>query len=90
LAIANIAHHLHWAGQNVGSFRELCDYLIESSDLLAKNTNILDNVLETLDIQQHSLGVLFVLVAKFSEFLVSNRLFVPVKLWLINSILGHC
>lgn len=43
------------------------EYLLESTELLAKNGNILDNVLETLDIQQHSLGVLFVLVVKFSE-----------------------
>ncbi|XP_055533819.1 COP9 signalosome complex subunit 3 [Wyeomyia smithii] len=52
---------------SAGSFRELVEYLLESTELLAKNGNILDNVLETLDIQQHSLGVLFVLVIKFSE-----------------------
>lgn len=45
----------------------MVEYLLESTELLAKNGNILDNVLETLDIQQHSLGVLFVLVVKFSE-----------------------
>lgn len=52
---------------SLGNFRELVEYLLESTELLAKNGNILDNVLETLDIQQHSLGVLFVLVVKFSE-----------------------
>lgn len=52
---------------SAGNFRELVDYLLESTDLLAKNRDILDNVLETLDVQQHSLGVLFVLVIKFSE-----------------------
>uniref|UniRef100_A0A1S4KF76 COP9 signalosome complex subunit 3 N-terminal helical repeats domain-containing protein n=2 Tax=Culex quinquefasciatus TaxID=7176 RepID=A0A1S4KF76_CULQU len=52
---------------SAGNFRELVEYLLESTELLAKNGNILDNVLETLDIQQHSLGVLFVLVIKFSE-----------------------
>ncbi|XP_055584825.1 COP9 signalosome complex subunit 3-like [Uranotaenia lowii] len=52
---------------SAGNFRELVEYLLESTDLLAKNGNILDNVLETLDIQQHSLGVLFVLVIKFSN-----------------------
>lgn len=31
-----------------------------------KNGQHLDNVLETLDLQQHSLGILAVLVAKFS------------------------
>lgn len=50
-----------------GNFRELIEYLNGTSDLLAKNGNILDNVLETLDVQQHSLGVLYVLVAKFTN-----------------------
>lgn len=50
-----------------GNFRELVEYLNDSSELLSKNNNILDNVLETLDIQQHSLGVLYILVAKISE-----------------------
>lgn len=54
-----------------GNFRELIDYLNGTSDLLAKNGNILDNVLETLDVQQHSLGVLYVLVAKFTNLTVS-------------------
>lgn len=51
----------------VGNYRELIEYLNGTSDLLAKNGNILDNVLETLDVQQHSLGVLYVLVAKFTN-----------------------
>ncbi|XP_019867891.1 COP9 signalosome complex subunit 3 [Aethina tumida] len=49
-----------------GNFRELCDYLNKSSEVLVKNNQLLDNVLETLNIQQHSLGVLAVLCAKFS------------------------
>ncbi|CAH1982300.1 unnamed protein product [Acanthoscelides obtectus] len=49
-----------------GNFRELCEYLSKSSEVLVKNTQHLDNVLETLDIQQHSLGILTVLCAKFS------------------------
>lgn len=44
----------------------MVEYLNESAELLAKNGAILDNVLETLDMQQHSLGVLYVLVAKFT------------------------
>lgn len=51
----------------LGSFRELVEYLNDSVDTLAKNSNILDNVLETLDIQQHSLGVLYVLIAKLAD-----------------------
>lgn len=55
----------------LGNFRELIEYLNGTADLLAKNGNILDNVLETLDVQQHSLGVLYVLVAKFTNLSVS-------------------
>lgn len=55
-----------------GSFRELVEYLNDSTELLSKNSNILDNVLETLDIQQHSLGVLFILVAKIAEIQVTT------------------
>lgn len=55
-----------------GSFRELVEYLNDSTELLSKNSNILDNVLETLDVQQHSLGVLYILVAKISEIQVNE------------------
>ncbi|KAH8322091.1 hypothetical protein KR059_002682 [Drosophila kikkawai] len=47
-----------------GNYRELADELPESLSLLARNWSILDNVLETLDMQQHTLGVLYVLLAK--------------------------
>lgn len=49
-----------------GSYRELLDYLSKTNDILVKNSQHLDNVLETLDLQQHSLGVLAVLSAKFN------------------------
>ncbi|CRL02159.1 CLUMA_CG015097, isoform A [Clunio marinus] len=52
---------------SAGNFRELVEYLNDSTELLSKNSNILDNVLETLDVQLHSLGVLYILVAKISE-----------------------
>uniref|UniRef100_A0A182NJ47 COP9 signalosome complex subunit 3 n=1 Tax=Anopheles dirus TaxID=7168 RepID=A0A182NJ47_9DIPT len=55
------------AQSSAGNFRELAEYLVESNELVTKNGNILDNVLETLDIQQHSLGFLFVLAAKFND-----------------------
>ncbi|CAH1155598.1 unnamed protein product [Phaedon cochleariae] len=55
-----------------GNFRELCEYLNKTSDVLVKNAQHLDNVLETLDIQQHSLGILAVLCAKFSGQSQSN------------------
>ncbi len=59
---------------SVGNYRELIDYLNGSTELLAKNGNILDNVLETLDNHQHSLGVLYVLVAKFTNLTVNQFL----------------
>jgi len=40
--------------------------LNKSTEVLVKNGQHLDNVLETLDLQQHSLGVLAVLCVKFS------------------------
>ncbi|KAJ8972781.1 hypothetical protein NQ317_009234 [Molorchus minor] len=49
-----------------GNFRELCEYLNKSSEVLLKYPQHLDNVLETLDVQQHSLGILAVLCAKFN------------------------
>ncbi|XP_015587854.1 COP9 signalosome complex subunit 3 [Cephus cinctus] len=49
-----------------GNFRELCDVISKSTDVLMKNGQHLDNVLETLDLQQHSLGILAVLCVKFS------------------------
>jgi COP9 signalosome complex subunit 3 len=45
--------------------------LQESTELLSKNSNILDNVLDVLDFQQHSLGVVYILVAKIAEITVS-------------------
>ncbi|XP_050300575.1 COP9 signalosome complex subunit 3 [Anthonomus grandis grandis] len=50
-----------------GNLRELYDTIGKSNDILLKNIQHLDNVLETLDVQQHSLGVLAVLIAKFSS-----------------------
>lgn len=49
-----------------GNFRELCDIINKSTDVLIKNAPHLDNVLETLDLQEHSLGILAVLCVKFS------------------------
>ncbi|XP_046610346.1 COP9 signalosome complex subunit 3 [Neodiprion virginianus] len=49
-----------------GNFRELCDIINKSTTTLARNGPHLDNVLETLDLQQHSLGILAVLCVKLS------------------------
>lgn len=50
-----------------GNLRELYDTITKSNEALVKNSQHLDNVLETLDVQQHSLGVLAVLLAKFGS-----------------------
>ncbi|KAH8319490.1 hypothetical protein KR067_011754 [Drosophila pandora] len=55
-----------------GNYRELADELPESLSLLARNWSILDNVLETLDMQQHTLGVLYVLLAKLHSSSTAN------------------
>ncbi|XP_066250443.1 COP9 signalosome complex subunit 3 [Euwallacea similis] len=69
-----------------GSFRELYDVIIKTSDVLVKNVQHLDNVLETLDVQQHSLGVLAVLWAKFSNPNASlpDNLFIQAQEFILN------
>lgn len=62
----------HSAGYFAASYRELADELPESLSLLARNWSILDNVLETLDMQQHTLGVLYVLLAKLHSSSTAN------------------
>jgi len=47
-----------------GSFHELCDHLNKSQEVLVRNPVALDNVLESLDMQQHSMGYMAVLAAK--------------------------
>lgn len=42
----------------IGNFRDLCDVLHKSQELLVKNGQHLDTVLEMLDLQQHSLAML--------------------------------
>ncbi|BFZ17392.1 hypothetical protein BsWGS_20431 [Bradybaena similaris] len=49
-----------------GNLTQLCDFVNKSSDLLAKNTSHLDTVYAALDLQQHSLGVLGLLLVKYS------------------------
>lgn len=54
--------------------RDLADYLQNALEMLEKNGAILDAVLEALDVEQHALGILFVLVAKFNTMTVSDNL----------------
>lgn len=55
-----------------GKPREILAACKLSKEILSKNTNYLDNVLETLDIQQHTIGVMFVIAAKFTALTVNH------------------
>ncbi|XP_076238191.1 COP9 signalosome subunit 3 [Calliopsis andreniformis] len=64
-ALEQFVYHVRTLSKQ-GNFRELCEIISKSTDVLVKNGQHLDNVLETLDLQQHSLGILAVLCVKFS------------------------
>lgn len=50
---------------SAGSLTQLYSFISKSSELLARNAAHLDDALETLDLQKHSLGVLAILCVKF-------------------------
>ena len=49
-----------------GNFNELNEFLQKNMEILVRNPAHLSNVLETLDVQQHSLGVLAVSSINFN------------------------
>lgn len=49
-----------------GNLAQLCDYLTRSTELLLRNAQHLQNVLQTFDLQHHSLGIMAILCVKFS------------------------
>ena len=49
------------------NYAELCDHLNKSVEVLSRNPGQLDNILESLDMSQHSLGYLAVLVARIGH-----------------------
>ncbi|XP_076331243.1 COP9 signalosome subunit 3 [Tachypleus tridentatus] len=49
-----------------GNFEQLCDFISKSTDVLLKNGAHLDDVLATLDLQEHSLGILAILCVKLN------------------------
>lgn len=55
-----------------GNFRELTEIIQKSLDVLGKNVQHLDNVLETLEIFQHSLGILAILLVKLNLLSAAN------------------
>ncbi|GFS57964.1 COP9 signalosome complex subunit 3 [Trichonephila inaurata madagascariensis] len=48
------------------TYEPLHEFVSKSSSMLAKNAALLDDVLETLDIQEHSIGVMAVLCVKLT------------------------
>lgn len=73
-----------------GSWRELYEFLGKSPDVLMRNSEHLDTVLDTLDPQQHSLGVLAIYMVKFmilNQSAVQNQgILVPEPEILINQV----
>ncbi|KAI1296658.1 COP9 signalosome complex subunit 3 [Halotydeus destructor] len=49
-----------------GQFEQLCEYCGKNSEILVKNTAHLDDALATLDLQEHSIGVLAILCVKMN------------------------
>ena len=55
-----------------GNFTDLNEFLQKNMEILMRNPAHLGNVLETLDIQQHSLGVLAVMSAKLQQSTIND------------------
>ena len=51
-----------------GNFSDLNEFLQKNMEILVRNPAHLSNVLETLDVQQHSLGVLAVSSINYNKF----------------------
>ncbi|XP_050394557.1 COP9 signalosome complex subunit 3 [Patella vulgata] len=49
-----------------GNFAQLCEFITKSADALTKHIHHLDYVMGTLNVQQHSLGILGILCVKFN------------------------
>lgn len=57
----------------LGNYRELAEYVSKANETLVKNAAHLDTVLETLNIQEHSLGVLSILCVKYTLPVATNQ-----------------
>lgn len=71
ISFNNLTFHCYWTIDDInflilGNYRELVETINQSTEVLIKGGPHLDNVLETLDLQQHSLGYLAVLCTKFA------------------------
>jgi len=56
-----------------GSFDQLSEYIVKNSDILSKNSVHLEDVMQTLDLQEHSLGIMAILCAKLNLPNVENE-----------------
>ena len=45
----------------LGNFDQLQDHIAKNTDVLLKNGPLLEDVMQTLDLQEHSLGILAIL-----------------------------
>ncbi|KAJ8688230.1 hypothetical protein QAD02_024025 [Eretmocerus hayati] len=75
-----------------GNFRELASVLPKYTEVLARNAQHLDNVLETFDLMEHSIGVLAVLCAKVTHYnsgATTQDTFKPL-FELVDKFIGEC
>jgi len=49
-----------------GNLSQLYDFLVKNADMLVKNVSNLDNVRSTFTMQEHSLGILAILLARYN------------------------
>ena len=70
-----------------GNFSDLNEFLQKNMEILVRNPAHLSNVLETLDVQQHSLGVLAVRSINYNNFELLN--FMQIFLYFPSNSLGR-
>jgi COP9 signalosome complex subunit 3 len=68
-----------------GSFDQLSEYISKNSEILSKNWTHLEDVMQTLDLQEHSLGIMAILCAKLSQPNVENEtLFIQIQEFIVG------
>ncbi|CAD5116258.1 DgyrCDS5166 [Dimorphilus gyrociliatus] len=69
--VEQYANHVRQLTQQ-GEFDQLCETISKFSEGLAKHPGLLDNLLATFNVQEHSLGVLGILCIKFNVSTISS------------------
>jgi COP9 signalosome complex subunit 3 len=65
-AVEDFVNHVQSLSSQ-GQFNMLCDYMNKTwNNLMKINTSLLDTILEALDLQEHSLGIMYVLCIKIN------------------------